>query len=173
MVSACQRGDKQAFKVIYEAYAPTLYGVCLRYAKDVESAQDILQDSFVKIFKNIGSFRNEGSLEGWVRRITVNTALVAVKQNKKWDSYIEVQEEVEYIEPPENDWSISGEKISEFIAELPDRYRLVFNLFAVEGYNHRQIGEMLGVKESTSRSQYTRARQKLLERIKKYQHYEK
>jgi RNA polymerase sigma factor (sigma-70 family) len=136
--------------------APKLMGICLRYMARREEAEDVLQDSFVKIFTSLSSFRNDGSFEGWAKRITVNTALNALKK-KRIEFSADVGEqgfeiaESDEVSPPQLD------ELLVCLAGLPDGYRTIINLYLVEEYSHKEIGLMLNIRESTSRSQYSRA----------------
>ena len=141
--------------------------VCLRYADNREMAEDFLQDGFIKIFSSIRSYSYEGSFEGWMRRIFVNTALEALRKNDLLRNGVEL----DALEPQqEADYSavekISADELMELIAQLPRGFRTVFNMFAIEGYSHREIAETLNINESTSRSQYTRAKRLLQKWIK-------
>jgi len=138
-----------------------MYTICRRYARHDAEAEDILQDALIKVYNNIKKFRSEGSLEAWIRRIVINTALKTVskssfqKEQLGTDNYREVATEPRVFK------SLSAEELMGLIARLPDGYRIVFNLAAIEGYTHKEIGDMLGIKESTSRSQLTKARRML------------
>lgn len=141
--------------------------VCLRYADNREMAEDFLQDGFIKVFSSIRSYSYEGSFEGWMRRIFVNTALEALRKNDLLRNGVELNA----LEPQqEADYSavekISADELMELIAQLPPGFRTVFNMFAIEGYSHREIAETLNINESTSRSQYTRAKRLLQKWIK-------
>jgi RNA polymerase sigma-70 factor (ECF subfamily) len=142
-----------------------MMGVCLRYTNNYEEAQDVLQDGFIKVFNKLSKFVNKGSLEGWVRRIMVNTALDHYRKNKKFQKDIEIDavsfklEKQEYIVE-----SINAQDLLKIIQTIPEGYRVVFNLFAIEGYSHKEIAEQLGVTESTSKSQFSRAK-KMLRKI--------
>ena len=144
-----------------------MMSVCLRYADNREMAEDFLQDGFIKVFSSIRSYSYEGSFEGWMRRIFVNTALEALRKNDLLRNGVEL----DALEPQqEADYSavekISADELMELIAQLPPGFRTVFNMFAIEGYSHREIAETLNINESTSRSQYTRAKRLLQKWIK-------
>lgn len=162
------KGDGNAQNELYHRYAPKLWGVCLRYAKNRMSAEDILQEGFIRIFTYLDKYSGEGSFEGWLRRIMVNTAINYYKKNLK------TGKEMEYTEvfaaksyEPDAISQISNEEVLGLVQELPDGYRTVFNLYVVEGYSHRDIGEMMGISENTSKSQLSRARNLLQEKIQK------
>lgn len=155
----CIEGDQLAQRKLFEMYAPKMMGVCLRYTKDVEQAEDVLQDGFVKVFTKLDKYTGEGSLEGWVRRIMVNTALDHIRKNQKFNANV-AMDDVEYKVESDSDAlsSLMEEDLLKLIQEMPDGYRTVFNMFAIEGYSHKEIGEQLGVSENTSKSQYSRAK---------------
>lgn len=165
LVNECVSGNPIAQKKFYDLFARKMMGVCLRYASSYEEAQDVLQDGFIKIFKKLPDFESKGSLEGWVRRIMVNTALDSYRKNKKHFNDVPV-DSVSYM-LDKDDFiveSINAEDLLQIIHAIPEGYRIVFNLFAIEGYSHKEIAERLGVTESTSKSQYSRAK-KLLRKL--------
>ncbi|PKP33192.1 MAG: hypothetical protein CVT99_01705 [Bacteroidetes bacterium HGW-Bacteroidetes-16] len=161
------RNDKKAQEAFYLHLAPKMYGVCLRFALDKDDAADILQDGFIRVFVHLKDFRGEGSLEGWVRRTIVNTAInyynKRIKQGVKTD--------LDQVKETNQTRSLVVENMStrellNMVNELPDGYRTVFNLNIIEGYTHKEIGEMLGISENTSKSQLSRARASLQKRLK-------
>jgi RNA polymerase sigma-70 factor (ECF subfamily) len=160
-------GNTQAQKIFYDRFASRMYGVALRFAHDREEAGDILQEGFVKVFSNLSSYRNEGSLEGWVRRTIINTAINYYKKNLKHRSNADIDKIVIY--EKSDDVSaidqLSAGELMKLISELPDGYRAVFNLYVIEGYQHNEIGELLNISENTSKSQLARARAYLQKRI--------
>lgn len=159
MVSACTKGDSRAQRALFDKFAPKMLSICKRYIQNGDEAEDVLQDGFVKIFQKISDFKHEGSLEGWMRRIIVNTALDAIRKNKKWlgTSQIEaVENHVSFDDTAFDDMDVNY--LLRMINDMPDGYRVVFNMFAIEGYSHKEIAETLGVSENTSKSQYSRAR---------------
>ena len=147
-----------------------MYGVCLRYYPNPEVARDILQDGFIKVFENIRSFRFEGSLEGWIRRIMVNTAL-EYHRKKKDEKYISIDDASSLIDDNINLYSDYKILLS-IVSSLPKQYRLVFNLYAIEGYNHAEIASLLNITESTSKSNYSRARAILREKVSTLEKFE-
>lgn len=174
IIEGCKQGKQLAQSELFRLYAPKLLGVCYRYAGSRETAEDLLQDTFVKIFKNIQSYRGDGSFEGWMRMIAVNTCLSWIRKNKNLAREIELSHKHEkFLDEPEEQeaYPISTDELMKHISTLPDGYRVVLNLFAIEGFSHKQIGEQLGISESTSRSQYARAKsvltKKIMERIQK------
>lgn len=174
LVTACLKGDPHAQKALFEKFAPKMFAVCLRYMGNSDDAQDALQDGFVKVFSKLSDFKNEGVLEGWIRRIIVNTCLDVIRKNQKTKldvSISDVEYQLEY-----NDLGLQSlelEELMNLVQSMPNGYRVVFNMFAIEGYSHREIGEKLGINENTSKSQYLRARAFLRERIEKLKWKEK
>lgn len=157
-VKACQKGDGAAQRQVYEKYARKMLGVCLRYVRDEFEAEEILISGFMKVFDKISQFKGEGSFEGWVRKIMVNEALGYLRRTKS--IYLETDLEKADYEP---DYQSLGNQLEEedllrMIQQLPSGYQTVFNLYAIEGYSHKEIGEMLGISENTSKSQLSRAR---------------
>ncbi|MCB0476620.1 MAG: RNA polymerase sigma factor [Crocinitomicaceae bacterium] len=160
IVKGCYDNSPKAQKMLYERFASKMLGVVLRYAKDEDEAYDILQDGFVKVFSKIHSFNMEGSLEGWIRRIMVNTALDQYRKNKKYQKDVKLDDVSFFLE--HDDFiveSLAANDLMKIINAMPRGYRIVFNMFAVEGYSHKEIADKLGVSENTSKSQYSRARQ--------------
>lgn len=172
LIEGCKRQDRKSQQLVYEKYARVMYGICLRYASEKEAAQDLLQDGFIKVFMNINSFENKGSFEGWMKRIFVNLALENIRKDKTKKMYsddIENVSDLDIIDEAEGDIDgITEDELLKMVQELPQGYRSVFNLYAIEDYSHKEISEMLGIAEGTSRSQYTRARALLQEKIKEY-----
>lgn len=169
LVDGCAKGKPSAQRELYERFSRKMFGVCLRYAKNEEEAQDILQDGFVKVFQKIEYFKKEGSLEGWIRRIMVNTALDQIRKNKKEQMNV-AMDKVDFM-VTKNEFileNLMAEDLLKMLNELPIGYRTVFNLFAIEGYSHKEIAEQLGVTENTSKSQYSRARKTLQSMLEKY-----
>lgn len=162
LLDACLKGKRRARRQLYERYRVPMFRLCMRYAPSREAAEDILQEGFYQVFKDLGQFRGEGNLGAWMHRIMVRTALSYLRKQRK----AEFQEEFPVLS---DDRSAESLIISEFevshimhvIQSLPDGYRAVFNLYAIEGYSHKEIAEQLGIAESSSRSQYTRARHTL------------
>ena len=160
LIAGCKEGKPWAQKEIFERYSGVMLSVCVRYVTDRETARDILQDGFIKLYTKIDTFSGSGSFAGWVRRIFVTTSLEYLRQNDALKLRASIEEYGNSI--PDNDATvldkISADDLMECIAKLPDGYRTVFNLYAIEGYSHPEIAEMLGINESTSRSQFMRAR---------------
>lgn len=165
LIQGCLKKSSQHQKLLYERYAARMYAVCLRYARIQSDAVDILQDGFVKVFLNIQQYKSEGSFEGWIRRIMVHTALRHY-QRQRFESEVTGHEHIpEKSLEPEVLATLSEGELMELIAKLPEGYRLVFNLVAIEGYSHAEVAEMLQIQESTSRSQLAKARKWLAEQL--------
>ncbi len=169
LIDGCLHKDKAYELALYQKYASKMMTVCRLYARHKEEAEDLLQDAFIKVFVNLPKFEQNGSLEGWVRRIVINTALKHVKKSsfKNEDIGIAV-----YHDPGVSETiisKISADELINIIGKLPTGYKLVFNLYAIEGYSHKEIGELLEIKESTSRSQLAKARKMLQSQINKLQ----
>jgi len=160
IIEGCSKHDRKAQKMLYDRYSRFLMGICLRYACDRAEAEDILQDSFIKIFFNIKDFTGTGSFIGWLRKVAVNTAITHYHKNLKFRYCVEIEEFTSTetgIASFEEDFFTSDE-LYKVLNELPAGYRMVFNLYAVEGYKHKEIAEMLGIDMNTSKSQYSRAK---------------
>lgn len=166
LVEGCRRQDRIIQRLLYERYAGKLFVVCKRYVKDSDEAEDVLQDAFVKIYRHIDSFRFECPLEAWLKRIVINTALKCLRKQKPWEHTTDVQEVApDLIQADESLPTLNYQYLLQLIQELPPGCRMVFNLYAIEGYNHPEIAEMLDIAEGTSKSQYARARNLLQQKI--------
>ncbi|MFL1685084.1 MULTISPECIES: RNA polymerase sigma factor [Bacteroidales] len=169
LIKGCKENKPKAQKELYETYARKMMAVCLRYTNDRESAQDLLQDGFIKVFTAIGTYSGNGSFEGWMRKIFVNTALEYLRKNDILRETVDIDSPDTLKEP---DYSalekISADELMELVRELPTGFRTVFNMFAIEGYSHKEIGEALGINESTSRSQFTRAKKLLQKKLEPF-----
>lgn len=165
LVISCLKGEKSSQRQFYDLYARKMMGVCLRYANDVEDAEDFLQEGFIKVFEKLNSFEFKGSLEGWVRKIIINTILDKIRQQGK----VGFTEHIDLANSLEDNTSIyhqlNAKELLKIIQELPIGYRTVFNLYAIEGYQHNEISKMLNISESTSKSQYIKAKEQLQKRI--------
>lgn len=159
--------DINSQELIYRQFAPKMYGICLRFAGNKMEADDILQEGFIKILTKLKDFRNEGSFEGWIRKTMINTAINYYRKNLRNSKYLNIDElEVPVSNYEENIFDkISREELINLIQELPNGYRTVFNLNVVEGYTHKEIGEMLNISDNTSKSQLTRARSILQKKV--------
>ena len=166
IVEGCKRGKNRYQEELYRLLAPRMYGLCLKYANDKDDAKDIMQDGFIKVFQKIDQFSEKGSFEGWVRRIMINTALEKYRSQVtiySLDERMPLSDEGIHSSVIED---LSAEELLGLVRHLTPRYRMVFNLYAIEGYNHKEIGEMLGISEGTSKSNLSRARMILQEKVK-------
>ena len=166
LIKGCLEGDRRAQEYLYQRFSPKMYGVCLRYAGKAEDAQDILQDGFVKIFKNLHMYRGEGSFEGWIRRIFVNTAIEHYRRQVNLYPVTENHENLLEAKELSAFDSLSVKDLMKIIQQLSPGYRTVFNLYVIEGYSHKEIAEMVGISEGTSKSQLARAKAALQNIIK-------
>ena len=166
LIEQCKKNDVKAQSQIYKLFASKLFSVCLKYSRNNAEAEDNLQDAFVTIFKKISQFKNIGSFEGWMKRIAINTALQRYRSKGVFDIVNENQIEDESLEIDED--IISIDFLLKIIQELPDRYRLVFNLYVLDDYSHKEIAEMLMISTGTSKSNLARARMILKEKIENY-----
>ena len=173
LITACKKQDREAQGLLYKRYADALFGQCLKYASNYDDAKDHLQESFLTIFDKIDQYKGRGSFEGWMKRIAINTVLQSYRRNKEVPLHRE-----ELLKAKEEELSLNIEEISDselplsfllsIVQELPERYRLVFNLYVLDGYSHKEIAEMLDIAEGTSKSNLFRARENLAKRIKEY-----
>jgi RNA polymerase sigma-70 factor (ECF subfamily) len=162
LVNACLKNNATAQQELYQRYSPKMLSVCYRYAKTREDAEDMLQEGFIKVFTQIKQFENRGSLEGWILRIMVHTSINHLKKHKKFNESLDLAFAGNIIIREDNiPGAIHAKQIVECIRALPMGYRTVLNLYAIEGYSHKEIATLLDIEESTSRSQYTRAKNML------------
>lgn len=165
IIEECASGNVRAQEKLYRMFAPKMFGVCLRYSKDRNEAEDNLQEGFVNVFLNIGSFRFEGSFEGWIRRIMVNVALGKYRKN----NLLYPVEDIGNYEMPDFSDGIyekfGADELISLIQELPERYRMVFNLYVMEGMNHQEISEIMNISVGTSKSNLSRARDILKRKV--------
>src|ERR1700693_6375128 len=159
ILQGCLKNEATAQRELYNRYSPKMLAVCYRFAHNREDAEDMLQEGFIKVFSQMHTFQNQGAFEGWVRRIIVHTCINVLKKNKKFNESVDIIHATAVQVREESVPSIvQAKQIVECIRMLPVGYRTVLNLYAIEGYSHREIGTMLEIEESTSRSQYTRAK---------------
>ncbi len=168
IVSGCIKGKRKYQKRLFEMFYGKMMGVCMRYAKDQDEAQDMVQNGFIKIFKKLDVYNFEGSLEGWIRRIMVNTAIDQIRKNKRDPFSIEddarvqnIEEDVPFSEEDEYETKIQAEEAIKAISNLSPAYKTVFNMYVMEGFTHKEIAEYLGISEGTSKSNLAKAKQKL------------
>lgn len=166
LIRRCRKGDQQAQKEVYDKFASKMLGVCLRYIKDASEAEDVMITAFVKIFERINQFKAQGSFEGWIRRIMVNESLTYIRKHKSM--YLEVDIELADQEPDYKTISdhLEANDLLQLIQQLPVGYRTVFNMYAIEGYSHKEIADALGINENTSKSQLSRARALLQKQLR-------
>lgn len=168
IIKGCKDGRVRDQERLYNLFAREMYGVCLYYTKDRTEAEDLLHDGFMKIFSNISSYRYQGSFEGWVRRIMINTALEKFRREKHLHPLTDLEDKEEELLSEDIVNNMSAGDLVSMIQALSPKYRLVFNLFAIEGYSHKEISTMLGITEGTSKSNLARARAILQRNVKKY-----
>lgn len=167
LIESCKKGDRAAQKVLYDRLAPRMFPLCMRYIGDKVQAEDILQEGFITLFTKLQSFKGDGSFEGWARRIFVTTALMELRKKDA----LKMSEEIDTARGMKADIPSQGQNIGyrelmTLVMTLPPGFRTVFNMYAIEGYSHKEIGETLGISETTSRTQFRRARIWLQNKIK-------
>jgi RNA polymerase sigma factor (sigma-70 family) len=167
IISGCLNGNRRDQELLYRRHAAKLYAVCLQYSGNDEEARDILQEGFIKVFENLVHYKHEGSFEGWVRRIMVNTALEKYRSKHSLRRVDDIDQIPEPDAEPDNEdyAGLQAVDLMGIIRELPPKYRMVFNLFAIEGYSHREISKMMNISEGTSKSNLSRARVILQRRV--------
>ena len=168
LINGCIEGNRRMQEALYQRFSPKMYGVCLRYAGTAENAEDILQEGFIKVFKKMGSFRREGSFEGWLRRIFVNTAIEHFRRKRYLQTVSEKEEnsiEGKYLSVLDD---LAEKDILALVQQLSPGYRTVFNMYVVEGYTHKEIADMLGISEGTSKSQLSRAKVILQDMVRQF-----
>lgn len=172
LIEGCKRGKRDCQERLYKQFARDMYALCLSYTRDEGAAQDILQEGFVKIFNKIGHYDYSGSFEGWIRRTIINTAIDHLRREKRISNYIEFSNSEMYAESPSIYQKLNLDQILSYVRKLPDGARTILNLFAIEGYSHKEISEKLSISVGTSKSQYNRARNLLKEMIWKSEGHE-
>ncbi len=181
LIRGCIKGKKRAFSELYNFYAPKMLGVCMRYGKSREDAEDILQEGFIRVFKNIGTYGHKGSFDGWIRRVMVNTAINHYHKHKRYyeneleisDNRLESGESDNSAEDDFRELNIPKEELMKMINELPEGYKMVFNLYVFEGMTHIEIAKLLGISRNTSKTQLMKARKKLKSAIEKMMNVKK
>lgn len=169
LIDGCLRNDRASQQQLYDRFSPKMLALCMRYTHSQEEAEDIMIESFMKVFTSLEHYRSESSLEGWIRKIMINTAITHFRKNEKmknlsFDDIAYDAADTRIIAPEEK---FAENELLKLIQTMPAGYQVVFNLFAIEGYSHKEIAEQLDITESTSKSQFFRARQWLMDRIKK------
>lgn len=165
LITNCKKGQRTAQEELYRRYSGVLYGICLKYSKNKSEAEDNLHDSFMTIYDKVGQFNHKGSFEGWMKRITVNTIMQKYRKERHLKVVVDTIGEEADVE--ENHANISLSTLLAYIQELPNKYRLTFNLYVLDGYTHKEIGELLGTSTGTSKSNLARARMILKEKLEK------
>ncbi len=168
LIHGCMEGNRRMQEELYRRFSPRMYAVCLRYAGNAEEAEDILQEGFIKVFKKLGSFRGDGSFEGWIRRIFVNTAIEHFRRKRYLQPVTEKEESTLEGKSLSALDGLAEKDILALVQELSPGYRTVFNMYVVEGYTHKEIGDMLGISEGTSKSQLSRAKVILQDMVKQF-----
>lgn len=168
LVKNCIAGKRKSQKALYEQFAPKMLGVCIRYARDKVEAEDFLQEGFVKIFEHLHNLQSPEQLEAWMRKIMINTALEHLrKQKPHLGKEVEISDDWDFGIEESVTSEMSREELLELIQDLPPGFRFIFNMYAIEGYSHKEIGEMMNISEGTSKSQYARAKKLLQEKVEK------
>ena len=165
LIALCLKGDRRACKQLFDVYSGRMMALCYRFARDKNEAQDILQEGFVRIFTKLELYSGKGSFEAWMKRVMINTALKYRQRYVVKYNYSDVGDHQIFDEAPSALDDMSSEEIMQLIQTLPDGYKTVFNLYVIEGYSHKDISELLGIGESTSRSQLVKARIMLKEKL--------
>ena len=175
IVEACKRGDRKAQFELYKLYSKAMYNICMRMLGSAENAEDALQNSFVDVFSKLDSFRFESSIGAWIKRIVINNCINQIKKRRL--DFAELNDNLHFVADENHtsttaysDEVLNVELIQKAIMQLPEGYRVVFSLYAMEGYDHEEIGEILGVTEATSKSQYSRAKAKLRQILQSPRH---
>jgi RNA polymerase sigma-70 factor (ECF subfamily) len=165
LIAACKKQNSKGQRMLYDRYAPLMLGMCKRYVKGELEAEDVMIKGFMKVFSKIDLFEGKGSFEGWMKRIMINESLTFIRQNKAM--YLETDIEIAEREPDYDKISteLEAKDLLKMVSELPSGYRTIFNLYAIEGYSHKEIAELLGINENTSKSQLSRARMQLQKKI--------
>ena len=167
LIAALKRGESKAYKVVYERFSGKMLAVCTRYCANRDDAEEVMLDGFMRVFEKIEQFREDGSFEGWIRRVMVTESLMFLRKNKQWRQEIPLEDVTVEPDYAWADTALNENELLRLVNQLPDGYRTVFNLYAIEGYSHAEIAETLGISEGTSKSQLSRARTLLQANLKK------
>lgn len=165
LLAGCQKRDRKTQRLLFDRMSPKMLGICIRYIKDRDEAEHVMIGGFVKVFEKIVQFNSEGSFEGWIRRIIVNECLMYIRKNKNMSIEVDIESAEREPDYDKLDGHLDMDLLMGLVADLPVGYRTVFNLYAVEGHNHAEIAEMLGINENTSKSQLSRARKILQTKV--------
>lgn len=172
IIANCQKGDPKAGAELYRMFAPKMFAICIRYSKSREEAEDNLQDGFIKMLEVIRQYSGKGSFEGWMKRIFVTTALEKFRKNSPLQLVEELPDQQADEEQEDDRVDVPGEVLLEFIRQLPEKYRMVFNLYVMEQLPHKEIAQVLGISEGTSKSNLARAKDILKRKVKEYRENE-
>lgn len=167
IIQRCKAQDPIAQKALYNKYSPILYGICIRYMKRTHLAEDIMIESFYKIFNKINQFKDKGSFEGWMKRITINECLMAIRKSNNLNLHVEIEKAYSVKEDANAISDLNHKELLNLLEELPTGYRTIFNLYVIEGFKHREIAEILGISINTSKSQLILAKKRMREVYKK------
>lgn len=168
LIRRCKASEPKAQELLYKQFSGKMLGVCMRYATDKMEAEDMLQNGFIKVFQKIGDYRDEGSFEGWIRRIMVHSAIEYYRKHHKTMQLVDIDESVaEVMVTPAVSANLHAQDLMALIQQLSPGYRMIFNLYAIEGYSHKEIAELAGISEGASKSQLSRARGILKQQIEK------
>ena len=166
LITGCRKRERNAQKAVYDTYSSKMYGLCYRYLKDAMEAEDVLIVAFTRIFERIDQFKGDGSFEGWIRRIVVNEALTCLRKRRTMHLEAELEEADYKLDYRNLEDHLEAEDLMQLINALPTGYRIVFNMYAIDGYSHKEIADSLGISENTSKSQLSRARTYLQKALK-------
>lgn len=167
LIAALKRGESRAHKIVYERLSGKMLAVCMRYCANRDDAEEVMLDGFMRVFEKVEQFREDGSFEGWIRRVMVTESLMFLRKNKQWRQEVSMDE---VVVEPDYEWAdtaVNENDLLRLVNQLPDGYRTVFNLYAIEGYSHAEVATMLDISEGTSKSQLSRARTMLQMNLKK------
>lgn len=167
IIQRCKQQDPLAQKALYDKFSPVLYGICLRYLKNTTEAEDVLIESFYKIFNKINQFKSQGSFEGWMKRIVINESLMKIRKKNNLSLHVEIEKAYSVNEKSRVISDINYKELLQLLEDLPTGYRTIFNLYVIEGYKHREIAEKLGISINTSKSQLILAKKKMRDLYKK------
>ncbi len=168
LIDGCKARNPLSQRQLYEKYSRKMMGVCMRYTNNRDEAEDVLQDGFVKVFEKINSFQSQGSFEGWLRRIFVNTSLDNIRKNKENNLLADIDQVGYSLDSGQSvEGDLNAEELLKILNSIPAGYKVVFNMFVIEGYSHKEIAEELGVSESTSKTQFLRAKAYLMKVMQK------
>jgi RNA polymerase sigma factor (sigma-70 family) len=168
IINGCLKGDRMCQEQLYRMFSRRMFGLCLQYADNQDDAADILQEGFIKVFRKLEQYGGKGSFEGWVRRIMINTALERYRSQVRLFPITDQTVNKDNMVQDEVFERLSAADLIRMVQDLPPRYRMVFNLYAIEGYSHKEIGEMMGITVGTSKSNLSRARDILQQKVRQY-----